>query len=223
MIQLVNRFLAAFLKIFFYLLYNPLAWCYDGVAALVSLNHWQEWTRSVLPFLSGERVLELGHGPGHLQVAMHQQGFQVFGLDLSWTMEKQTYRRLEHFTIPARLARGRAQQLPFTANTFDRVVSTFPSEYLFQSQTLSEIYRVLAPGGLLVVLPVAWIRRGSWIERTLAWVFQITHQAPPQEDDQWQTHLLSLFQQVGFQVRAEKIAQPSSEVFLVMASKPNLL
>lgn len=223
MIPHVNRFLTAFLRLFFHLLYNPLAWCYDWVAAIVSLNHWREWIRGVLPFLTGERVLELGHGPGHLQVAMNQLGFQVFGLDLSRMMAKQTHRRLVRLSFPARLTRARAQQIPFIANSFDHIVSTFPSEYLFQPQTLSEIYRVLAPGGLLVVLPAAWIHRGSWIERSLAWLFQVTHQAPPPDDDQWQTRLLALFQQAGFDVSIEKVTQPSGKILLILAGRPKLL
>lgn len=220
---LVNRTLAKLLRLFFYLLYNPFAWCYDWVAAAVSLNHWQEWVSSVIPYLSGKRILELGHGPGHLQVAMHRLDLQVFGLDLSSRMTRQAHRRLKRLALSAGLVRARAQQTPFIASTFDCVVSTFPSEYLFQSQTLSEIFRVLIPGGLLIVLPVAWPHHNSWLERSLAWLFQVTHQSPPQEDIQWKSRLSGLFQEAGFQVRSEIISQSGSDILLILAYKPKLL
>jgi ubiquinone/menaquinone biosynthesis C-methylase UbiE len=223
MISLANRFLVAVLRFFFYLLYNPLAWSYDWVAAVVSLNQWQAWIRCPLPYLTGERILELGHGPGHLQAAMNQPGRQVFGLDLSRAMGAQAKRKLDRLSLPIRLVRARAQQLPFAANAFNQIVATFPTEYLYQPQTLSEIYRVLAPDGLVVVIPVAWIHRGSRIESSLAWLFQITHQSPPQEDDRWQTRMIKIFQQAGFAVRTQKVPQRSSEVFLLLADKSKLL
>jgi SAM-dependent methyltransferase len=122
-----------------------------------------------------------------------------------------------------RVVRGMAQQLPFPPNTFDQIVSTFPSEYAFQTQTIAEIYRVLTPGGLLIILPVAWIRRGSSIERSLAWLYEITHQAPPRKDDQWKMEVTAGFRQAGFDVQTETATAASSEIFLVLASKPKVM
>lgn len=223
MFSIADRLLTASLRLFFYLLYDPLAWSYDWVSAIVSMNHWQDWIHSVLPYLSGKRILELGHGPGHLQVVMQQLGYQVFGLDLSRSMGAQAQSRLDRFGFSAGLVRGKAQQLPFMTGVFDQIVSTFPSEYLFQHSTLSEINRVLVPGGLLVVLPVAWIGHDSWVERSLAWLFRITQQAPPREDMEWQIRLLDPFRLAGFDVRTETIALPSSEVLVVLADKPKML
>jgi ubiquinone/menaquinone biosynthesis C-methylase UbiE len=221
--SLVNRLLSAALRFFFFLLYNPFAWAYDWVSAIVSLNQWQDWIRCIVPYLSGERILELGHGPGHLQVVLQQPGCKVYGIDLSRAMGKQALSRLKAADLPARLVRGKGQSLPYKAECFDQVFSTFPSEYLFQPATLSEIYRVLAPGGLLVVLPFAWIRRGSTIESSLAWLFHVTHQAPCRQDAQWQSDLVEPFGMAGFSVRTEVISLPSSEVYVVLAGKPKML
>ena len=136
-------------------------------------------------------------------------------------MGKQVKRRLERRSLPSRLVRGKAQQLPFADCTFDQVVSTFPSEYLFLPQTLREIHRVLAPGGLLVVLPVAWIRPVSWAERWLAWLYTFTHQSPPREDLQWQSQRISLFQRAGFTVRTTIVDLETSEIFLIISRQAN--
>ena len=220
---MVRNLLKFFLKLFYYMLYNPFAWTYDWVAAIVSRGRWVEWTHATLPFLSGKRILELGHGPGHLQVLLNQRGWQVFGLDLSRTMGNLTHRKLMLAGQPNRLVRGQAQQLPFSANVFDQVVSTFPAEFLFQPDTIVEIRRVLSPGGLLVVLPFAWVGRSSRIDRGLERLFRITHQAPERKDNKWKDDMVELFLKAGFDVRTETITLASSKVFVVLASLPKLL
>ena len=56
-----------FLRFFFRHFYHEFAWTYDFVAAVVSIGRWNQWIDSALPFVQGRRVLEIGHGPGHLQ------------------------------------------------------------------------------------------------------------------------------------------------------------
>lgn len=212
-----DNLLAIILKIFFHLLYNPFAWSYDWVAAIVSHGRWIEWTHATLPFLSGDRILELGHGPGHLQVVMSQQSWQVFGLDRSQAMGRLARQNLHKAGHPRRLVNGEAQRLPYATAAFDQIVSTFPSEYLFQSQTLAEIRRVLRPGGLLVVLPVAWIGKRSRIDRGLERVYRFTHQAPDKNDIHWNNRMIEIFQQAGFSARSETISLGSSNIYLVLA------
>ena len=61
------RLIARLLNFFYRHLYHGLAFAYDAVAVLVSFGQWVEWTKATLPFIEGTRLLELGHGPGHLQ------------------------------------------------------------------------------------------------------------------------------------------------------------
>src|SRR5207302_10197600 len=46
---------------------------------------------------------------------------------------------------------GSAQHLPFPAASFDTVVSTFPTEYIYDPDTIAEVERVLRPAGRLIV------------------------------------------------------------------------
>jgi ubiquinone/menaquinone biosynthesis C-methylase UbiE len=168
------------LGIFFDLLYHPFAWTYDFVAAVVSLGRWRGWVLQAQPFLYG-RVLEIGFGPGHLQLALNQAGLQPFGLDESRPMAGQARRRLRRQNYPLRLTNGYAQNLPFRTDSFDCVAATFPSGYIFEAHTLAEIRRVLCPGGRLVIIPSAWITGQSWLERLAAGLFRLTGQAGPLE------------------------------------------
>ncbi len=212
------RLILLLLRPFFYLLYHQFAWTYDLVAAVVSLGRWKDWVRGVLPYVEGPRVLELGHGPGHLQIALTGKGFQAYGLDESRFMSRQAARRLDRHSLPLRLTRGLAQGLPFPGGTFATVVSTFPSEYIFDEKTLTEIHRVLRPGGSLVILPLAWITGGRPLEKLAAWLFRVTGQAPGQTG-RLQPAVQDRLNRAGFGGRSETVKQKGSLLLVVLAKK----
>ena len=127
------------------------------MAALVSCGGWVNSIMAILPYLPGPNVLELGYGPGHLQLALSQAGRKVAGIDISRQMGKITRRRMGREGQEYRLVNGYAQSLCFPQQTFQQVVATYPSEYIFDPLSLQEIQRVLAPGGQLVILITAWL------------------------------------------------------------------
>jgi SAM-dependent methyltransferase len=142
------------LRWFFHHLYHSLAWTYDFVASSVSLGRWFLWIDSVIPFLQGARILELGHGTGHLQHRFADMpGLTPFGLDESRQMAALTKRRARAAGHAA--PNGRAwPRLPFQQK--HTVVATFPTEFIFQLVPLARFIGAEV-NGRLVVLPVAWI------------------------------------------------------------------
>lgn len=199
-----------FMRVFFRLLYHPFAFTYDLVAATVSFGHWKDWIAEILPFIKGARILELGHGPGHLQRALHAHGFDSAALDESSQMGRLAKRRLgsRH-----QLTRGVAQHLPFANNSFDTVVATFPTEYIFDARTLSEIRRCLSRSGRLVVMPAAYPR-----SRILRWLYKITGETPSALGESLTIKIKQPFTQAGFETEIQTIEVKSGILMIVVAT-----
>jgi ubiquinone/menaquinone biosynthesis C-methylase UbiE len=204
------------LRHFSRLLYHQFAWTYDLVAATVSLGRWKGWVLRALPYAEG-RVLEVGYGPGHLQVALHERGLPTFGLDESRQMGIQAGRRLRRKGFQGDLVRALAGGIPFPEDSFETVVTTFPAEFIFEAHTLSEVRRVLVPGGKLVIVPVAWITGRKIRERLAAWLFRVTGQAG--EIGRLLPGMRKRLREGGFEVRHEVVEYPGSQVLLVIGRK----
>jgi ubiquinone/menaquinone biosynthesis C-methylase UbiE len=210
----LHHLLISILRTFFKLLYHQFAWAYDWVARIVSLGEWQHWVSSVLPYLSGHNVLEIGFGPGHLQVAIDQKNIQAFGLDESIQMVNIAHHRLIDMGQIPHLARGDAQFLPFGNESFQQVVMTFPAEFLLQVSTFNEIRRVLVIGGTVVILPLAWVTGRKPLHRVVAWLNRITGEAPD-----WNESSLEPLKDLGFIVSWEMINLRSSKVLIIQLFK----
>ena len=206
-----------FMRWFFRLLYHPFAWTYDMVAATVSLGRWTRWVHSAASLLQGPQVLELGFGPGHLQAHLLKEGWDVVGLDESMQMARQAAGRLARGGLSPRLARGLAQALPYPSASFDCVAATFPTPYIIDPDTLGEIWRVLRPGGRLVVLMIAWITGESLVERAVRLVYRVTSETPPDDWDPAQA--LEPYIRAGLEAQIQFTEPPGSKLLFIIAEK----
>ena len=196
----------------FRLLYNELAWAYDGVSWLASWGEWRSWQRTVLPHLAGPRVLELGFGTGNLVCDLAEADHRVWGLELSRHMVRIAQRKLRHHGLSLPLVQGRGQALPFASGAFDSLVVTFPSPFVLQPDTLEEISRLLRTEGRLVMVPLAYPRRRGLVGRLFDWLYATTGQRTslPWEE---------LLEPVGLCAAVEEVELPSSVVQVVIAVK----
>lgn len=206
----------------FDLLYHQMAWSYDAVSWLASLGQWRAWQAAALPYVQGSRVLELAHGPGHMLLALARSGYSVTGLDLSPQMGRMARRRLSRAGYRVALVRGRGQTLPFADSSFDTVYSSFPTPFILAEETLRSLWRVLAPGGRVVIVPQAHLRGQGAASRFVNWLYVITGQRPESATGQemllaspWGEHVT----QHGFRLEVVPVTLPRSEVLVVIAHK----
>ena len=99
--------------------------------------------------ISGKKILDAGAGTGRATIRLASLGADVTALDASGEMLKvlknKTKKNIETVV-------GDAENMPFASETFDIVVAVFlivhfnNPKYFFE-----EVYRVLKPGGILLV------------------------------------------------------------------------
>src|SRR5512137_187881 len=110
---LPRRLLKSGFRLGFHLLYHQFAFTYDAVAWLVSLGKWQAWGRTALGRVRGPRVLEVGHGPGHLLIALARSGWRPIGIDLSPQMIHLAQQNIRRAGVHAPQVQCRVRALPF--------------------------------------------------------------------------------------------------------------
>lgn len=115
---------------------------------------------------AGHRVLDVGCGTATLALAVKRAcpGAIVTGLDADRTVLARAARKVESADDPVTLVEGRADSMPFSSGTFDRVISSLFFHHLDRAskqRVFREIHRLLVPGGELHVAD--WGRPGNTI------------------------------------------------------------
>lgn len=95
-------------------------------------------------------VLEIGSGTG-LNFTYYRQADRVIAIEPDQQMLAQSLERAKIAQVPVEVVQGSAEQLPFTDNTFDTVAGTLVLCTIPDpKQALSEVRRVLKPGGQIL-------------------------------------------------------------------------
>lgn len=151
---------------------NEVAAMFDGVAkhydrtnTLLSGGNAMLWraamVRAVAP-MAGERILDIAAGTGTSSAALQRHGARVVAVDFSPGMVEEGRRK--HPKIE--FIQADAATLPFGDNEFDAVAISFGLRNISDPRlALAEMYRVLKPGGRVVVCefsrpPIAIFRAG---------------------------------------------------------------
>ena len=140
-------------KLLFETLYKN-KYLYRFASSVPFAGQWRVWQRLVLSRIRGHDVLELGCGLGDLLADMSEAGYLCHAVEQSPQMVRATRETLQRRKLDKKVTviQGSAQHLPFSNASFDTVVSTFPSEYIYDPDTIAEVERVLRPGGRLIVI-----------------------------------------------------------------------
>jgi demethylmenaquinone methyltransferase/2-methoxy-6-polyprenyl-1,4-benzoquinol methylase len=140
-------------------LFSPLPARYDRLEALLSLGQNDRWRRQMVDKVAASRpglVLDIATGTGGVALQLNSRtGCRVVGLDLTEAMLREGKRRIEAAARQDRigLVLGNADGLPFPDASFDALCFTYLLRYVPDpGATLSELARVVKPGGVIASL-----------------------------------------------------------------------
>ncbi len=137
---------------------------YDLCVAVASLGHGPALRRQTVALAGirpGDRVLDVGCGTGDLTLAAAAQAGpsgEVVGSDASPEMIQVARRKAAGRGLPVRFELAPVEALPFPDGYFDVALSSLMLHHLpgqLKQDGLAQVYRVLKPGGRLLVVDFA--------------------------------------------------------------------
>lgn len=114
------------------------------------------------------KVLDAGIGTAAMTVALHDivnVPVELEGVDISPAMLCKAEEQLQNRKIDAQLQEANVQALPFEEERFDIVLAAHVLEHLTDPElAVSELHRVLKPGGLIVLCVTRHSSLGAYIQ-----------------------------------------------------------
>ncbi|MCL2771312.1 MAG: class I SAM-dependent methyltransferase [Firmicutes bacterium] len=107
-------------------------------------------------FNKADKILDIGCGAGRTTIGLYEMGYKnIIGLDIAEGMIEVAKQLAKERKLPVEFVVGNALELPYEDNSFDRVLFSYNGIMCIpkvknREKVLSEIYRVLKPGGIFV-------------------------------------------------------------------------
>ena len=144
-------------------LFDNIAHDYDKLNHILSLNIDKGWRRKAVRELVDDRrplkVLDVACGTGDFTIEIAKQvvgGSMVLGIDISEGMMAVGREKIKKAGVEAELNVADCENLPYGESSFDRISVGFGVRNFEHLELgLSEMYRVLMPGGKLVILELS--------------------------------------------------------------------
>lgn len=132
---------------------------YDGLNRVISFGIDQSWRRKVIKLISDSKaqtVVDIATGTGDLAIALAKENVEhVVGIDISNGMLDVGRKKIKSQNLSENIdmVQADSEDLPYPDNTFDAATVAFGvRNFENLDKGLSEIYRVLKPDGLIVIL-----------------------------------------------------------------------
>lgn len=147
-------------------MFDKISGGYDHLNRVISLGMDRSWRKKVIKIIVAhqpEYVLDIATGTGDLAISLAEKDLKnITGLDISEGMLKVAEEKIKNKNLQDKinLKVGDSEDLPFEEDHFDVICVAFGvRNFEHLEKGLSEIYRVLKPNGLFVVLETAVPRK----------------------------------------------------------------
>ena len=161
-------------------MFTSIAPRYDFLNRLLSVGqdkYWRQRAIDLLDPIGNERILDVATGTGDMviEVAKRNLSVQIFGIDFSQRMLDLGRIKIARngYNQAVSLQIGSGECLPFADESFDGVICAFGIRNFADVQLgLREFFRVLKPGGRVVVLEFS-IPQNQFLKTAYEWYFNL--------------------------------------------------
>lgn len=151
-------------------MFDTISGNYDGLNRVISLGADVKWRKKVVKMIADSNpssILDIATGTGDLAIKFTEKSTadKVVGLDISEGMLSVARKKTENSDLADRVSfiKGDSEALPFSDNSFDAITVSFGiRNFENLEKGLSEIYRVLSPKGLFVILETSVPKNFPW-------------------------------------------------------------
>lgn len=140
-------------------MFDKISGNYDGLNRVISFGIDIKWRKKVIEIVKNSRpdaVLDIATGTGDLAIALAQtKASRIIGLDISEGMLAVGKKKIaaQGLSEKIEMVQADSEAIPYDNNSFDAVTVAFGvRNFEHLKKGLAEIYRVLKPGGVFVVL-----------------------------------------------------------------------
>ncbi len=140
-------------------MFDTISGNYDGLNRVISLGIDVKWRKKVVALVAAknpETILDIATGTGDLAILMASTSAQkITGLDLSSGMLEVGKKKIKDKNLSDKIEMvlGDSESIPYPDNYFDAITVSFGiRNFETLEKGLAEIYRVLKPNGIFVIL-----------------------------------------------------------------------
>ncbi len=140
-------------------MFDKISGNYDGLNRVISFGIDVKWRKKVIELVEATKpqaVLDIATGTGDLAISLAETtATRIVGLDISEGMLAVGRKKIaaKDLSEKIEMVQADSEALPFEENSFDAITVAFGvRNFEHLEKGLAEIYRVLKPGGIFVVL-----------------------------------------------------------------------
>lgn len=140
-------------------MFDTISGNYDGLNRVISFGIDVKWRKKVLTLVASknpDRILDIATGTGDLAILMAEtKATEIIGLDISAGMLEVGKQKIAAKKLDPRvkMVLGDSESMPFEDNYFDAITVAFGvRNFETLEKGLTDILRVLKPGGIFVIL-----------------------------------------------------------------------
>jgi SAM-dependent methyltransferase len=116
----------------------------------------------------GDKVLELGCGTGYFTKELTQLNIHITAIDISPELIQEAKKEINTENVSFQIQN--AYQMDFDNNQFDAVIGSSVLHHLEVEKAVSEIFRVLKPGGLIAFTEPNMMNPQIALQKNIPWL-----------------------------------------------------